>query len=160
MCSSPECAKSSTRRRNAADSSGHGSGTAHLVDLLIRKWWEAVALKNGYVFIHSLHREHPKVSKKFPSFSQNSFLGGGYLNGNFGIHCQGFDLSTRYPSHPHVYGCGGIRGLILSLGECHQHLVLSTNAPTPYRNPTVTWVGEESTSFTKGIKGVQTINCT
>ena len=59
-------------------------------------------MKNdGRVFIQSWRWDPPKLSRKFPSFSQNdfeTFLGGGYPNRSSDIHRWGLDLSTRYPN--------------------------------------------------------------
>ena len=107
---------------------------------------------NGRVFIQSWRWDPPKLSRKIPSFSQKyfgKFLSGGYPNRSSGIHRWGLDLSTRrIPKHLFFLV---FRVSTADFGFlCRETKVfgyfpevpvtkIRVSAPSPYKNPTVTW---------------------
>ena len=103
---------------------------------------DTIEYSNGRVFIQSWRWDPPKLSRKFPSFSQNdfgNFLSGGYPNRSSGIHRWGLDLSTGYPNtyfswfsgYPQltlVFLPGDEKFRIFSWGACHENQGLSTSS--------------------------------
>ena len=91
----------------------------------------------------------PKLSRKFPSFSQNDLekiLSGGYPNRSSGIRCWGLDLSGGYLNTYSSWFSGYTQLTLVFLprdknfrlfswGACHK---IRVSAPAPYKNPTVT----------------------
>ena len=89
-----------------------------------------------------LPRDHPKLSRKIPSFSQKyfgKFLSSGYPNRSSGIHRWGLNLSTgypntyfsglsRYPQLTLVFLPGDENFRIFSWGACHENQGLSTRS--------------------------------